>query len=61
MDDIVVAMEAQRRGLPRIAVGRQANWMKVLGMRQPDSLWLKAQQNDAEQSRRMRTLLALYA
>ena len=61
MDDIVVALEAQRRGLPRIAVARQANWMKVLGMRQPDSLWLKTQQDDTEQSRRMRALLACYA
>ncbi len=60
MDDIVVAMEAQRRGLPRIIVARQANWMKVLGMRQPDSLWLRTQKDDAEQRRRMRALLALY-
>ncbi len=61
MDDITVALEAQRRGLPRIVVARPAGWMKVLALRQPDSLWLKTQEDDAEQSRRMRALLGLYA
>ena len=61
MDDIVAAIEAQRRGLPRIAVARPAGWMKVLARRQPDSLWMKAQMDDTEHSRRMRALLGLYA
>jgi hypothetical protein len=61
MDDIIVATEAQRRGLPRIAVAREAGWLKAYAENQPDSLWAKTQIDDAEQSRRMRDLLGLYA
>lgn len=61
MDDIVVALEAQRRGLPRIAVSRPAGWLRPYAEEQPDSLWVKAKADDSEQSRRMRALLGLYA
>lgn len=61
MDDIVVALEAQKRNLQRVAIARPAGWLKPLAQNQPDSLWRKAQDDDAEQSRRMRALLALYA
>ena len=61
MDDIVVAIEAQRRGLPRIVVAREAGWLKVLAKRQPDSIWVSVQKDEAEHSRRMRELLGLYA
>ena len=60
MDDIVVAIEAQRRGLPRIAVARPEGWLRPQAERQPDSLWNRTLSDDAEQSRRMRALLALY-
>lgn len=60
MDDINVAIEAQRRRLPRIAVARQRGWLKAHSERQPDSLWVKAKADDSEHSRRMRTLLGLY-
>lgn len=61
MDDIIVATEAQRRGLPRITVTRTAGWMKAQAEDQPDSLWVKALTNDSEQSCRMRALLSLYS
>jgi hypothetical protein len=60
MDDIVVALEAQKRKLPRIAIARGDAWLKPLAQNQPDSLWLRAQADDSEQSTRMRALLGLY-
>jgi hypothetical protein len=61
MNDITVAIEAQRRGLPRIAVARTAGWLKPYAQAQPDSIWRKTMRDDSEQSRRMRALLTLYA
>ncbi len=61
MNDLYVALEAQQRGLPRIAVSRPAGWLRPYAENQPDSLWAKTQADDAEHSRRMRRLLALYA
>jgi len=61
MDDIVVATEAQRRGLPRIAVSRPAGWLQPYAEAQSDSLWMQAKTDDTEHSRRMRALLGLYA
>lgn len=61
MDDIVIATEAQRRGLPRIAVARPAGWVRALVPDQPDSLWAKTLIDDSEQGRRMRALLSLYS
>ena len=61
MDDIIVATEAQRRGLPRFAVARSAGWLMAQAELQSDSLWAKTMIDDSEQSRRMRALLSLYA
>jgi hypothetical protein len=61
MDDLVVAIEAQKRGLPRIAVARPAGWLKPYAQGQDDSLWVRTKKDDSEQSRRMRGLLGLYA
>jgi hypothetical protein len=60
MDDLIVAIEAQKRGMPRIAVARPAGWLN-LAQEQADSLWARTKRDDSEQSRRMRGLLALYA
>ena len=60
MDDIVVATEAQKRGLPRVAVARPSGWLKPYAEGQADSLWARAKKDDTEQSRRMRALLGLY-
>jgi hypothetical protein len=60
-DDIDVAIEAQRRGLTRIAIARTAGWLKPLAEKQTDSIWARTLKDDSEQSRRMRTLLSLYA
>jgi hypothetical protein len=60
MDDIIVATEAQKRGLPRVMVARPAGWLKSYAEDQADSLWSRAKKDDSEQSRRMRALLCLY-
>ena len=59
-DDIFVAIEAQRRGLPRIAVARVAGWLKAIAESQPDSIWAQTVIDDSEKSRHMRALLRLY-
>ena len=60
MDDILLAIEAQKRSLPRIAIKRPENWLQPILQNQEDSLWKKAQQDDAIQSKLMRLLLKLY-
>ena len=61
MDDIVVAIEAQKRGLPRIIAARQWDWVRPFATNQADSLWVKTMKDDSEHSKRMRILLGLYA
>lgn len=60
MDDILVAIEAQRLGLPRIAVPRPEGWLKPHAECQADSLWVRTRSDDSTQSMLMRKLLALY-
>jgi hypothetical protein len=61
MNDIYLAIEAQKRGLPRIVIARPAGWMRSLSQGQADSLWSRTKKDDSEHSRRMRKLLGLYA
>lgn len=60
MDDIVLSIEAEKRGLPRIIVPREKNWLQPLAEDQDDSLYRRMRADDSEQSRRMRLLLSLY-
>lgn len=60
MDDILLAIEAQKRAIQRIAVKRQANWLQPIAENQPDSLWNKTRNDDLVQSNLMRLLLKLY-
>lgn len=61
MDDIMIAIEAQKRGFPRIAIARPGSWLKPYAENQDDSLWVRTQKDDTAQSEAMRTLLSLYA
>lgn len=58
-DDINIALSAERRGLPRVAVARPAGWLTPYAEVQSDSLWAKTLIDDSEKSRRMRILLEL--
>jgi len=60
MDDVAIAIDAQRQGLPRIAIARPAGWLRPGAESQSDSLWNRILIDDSEHSRRMRTLLGLY-
>jgi hypothetical protein len=60
MDDLNMAIEAQGRGIPRVAVARPEGWLRPYTESQDDSLWSKKVKNDTEQSWRMRALLARY-
>jgi hypothetical protein len=57
MDDLFMAIEAEKRGLPRIAISRRNNWLRPYSECQPDSLWRKTLDNDAEQTQLMHSFL----
>lgn len=59
-DDICLAIEAQRRNMPRLAVPRPAGWLTPLAENQPDSLLRQVRLDDSRQTAEMRRLLALY-
>jgi hypothetical protein len=59
--DISLAIEAQKRGLPRIAIARHAGWLRDIGKPQSDSLWARKQKDDSQPTRQMLTLLGLYS
>lgn len=61
MDDIFIAIEAQKLGLPRISIPRPQGWLKPYAENQEDSLWVRTQKDDRAQSEAMRTLLRLYS
>ena len=59
MDDIILAIEAERRGLPRIALRRSAGWLPRHPKPQIESLWEQAVQNDATQTSLLAKLVLL--
>lgn len=60
MEDINLAIEAQRRGLHRVAIARPRHWLVPYEHNQPDSLWVKLNENDTEQTKLMRMLMRMY-
>jgi hypothetical protein len=60
MNDLHIAIEAQNRDLPRIAINRTKGWLKPIALRQHDSLWKQTLADHEEQDRRMKMLLSLY-
>lgn len=61
MDDIMVAIEAERRRLPRVALARKANTLQAMPHLQVRSLWREMVRDDARQTLQMKRLLALEA
>ena len=59
INDITVAIEAERRGLKRVVVPRRAGWLKAYAENQPDSLYRRTLNDESEQTRQMRFLLGL--
>ena len=56
-NDIQLALEAQKRGLPRICVKRPSEWLLPYAEGQSDSNWLKTQADCSRQTVLMRSLM----
>jgi hypothetical protein len=59
MDDLMMAIEAEARGVPRVAVARPRGSLTALGRHQPDSIYAKVRQDDSAQTEQMQRLLHL--
>ena len=59
MDDLMVAIEAERLGIRRIAVHRPYRSIVEVASDQPDSLWRSARLDDSRQSEQLAVLMRL--
>jgi hypothetical protein len=59
MEDLMMAVEAERRHLPRIALARPANSLVAIGEMQPDSLFHQLRRDDSAHSAVLAQLRAL--
>ena len=59
MDDIVLAIEAQRRGLPRIALRRSAGWLAKHPKPQMWNLWADVLKDDSRETKLLAQLVSL--
>ena len=50
MDDLMLAIEAERHKISRIAIRRRRRWLVPLRQEQPDSLWVRTLADDSRQS-----------
>lgn len=57
MDDLMLALDAERWGVPRVAVRRRPEYLIALARNQPDSLWRKT--STVDESRQTRRLIEL--
>ncbi len=60
MSDLMVAIEAMRQEVPRLAVRRPPHFLKAITENQPDSLWLQAQRDDSMQTKLLQAAMAHY-
>jgi len=58
-NDLMLAMEAERRGLPRIALARPAGWLAPLRELQPDSVYAALLADDRQQTAMVKALLEM--
>lgn len=59
MDDIMVAIEAQKRGMPRVCIARPKSSITPIAERQPDSLWSRTLEDPTRQTAQLAVLLEL--
>lgn len=59
MDDIMIAMEAERRHMPRILVARPKKSISAISTNQDDSLWRVALTDDTRHTEQLHLLLEL--
>ena len=58
-NDLMLAIEAERRDLPQIALARAVGWLKPIGGVQPDSVYAAMLADDRQQTAMMRALLEM--
>lgn len=58
-NDLLLAIEAERRNLPHVALARAAGWLQPLGGVQPDSVYAALLADDRQQSDMMREFLEM--
>jgi hypothetical protein len=59
MDDLMLAIDAERHDIRRIVVHRRRRWLVPLQQGQPDSLWTRTLADDTRQSAQLIELQAL--
>lgn len=60
MDDLMIAIEAVKREMPRIAIRRPKSFLHALAENQPDSVYHSLNRDDSRQSAIMRAALDAY-
>lgn len=60
MDDIMVAIAAERQGVPRIVIARPRRSVTPIAEKQPDSLYLRALSDASRQDEQLKILRDLY-
>jgi hypothetical protein len=58
-NDVMLAIEAERRDLARIALARGTGWLKPIGGVQPDSVYAALLADDRQQTAMMKALLQM--
>jgi len=56
-NDLCVAIEAKKRGLPLVCLARGADWMRPQVLDQDDSIWVATKRDPAPKSALMRSLI----
>jgi hypothetical protein len=59
MDDLQLAITAERAGLPRICIRRGKNFLRAIAESQPDSLWKEAMRDESGHTRYVGELVRL--
>jgi hypothetical protein len=59
LDDLMVALAAERREIPRVAIARPPRYLDAHAEQQSDSLWQRVQRDERRQVRMMGQLLAM--
>jgi len=59
MDDLMLAIEAERNGIGRVAIRRRRRWLAPIDQGQPDSIWARTLADDSRQSAQLVELKTL--
>ena len=60
MSDLIVAIEAVRQEVPRLAVRRPQHFLRAIMQNQPDSIWLQTRHDDSIQTALLQAAITHY-